>query len=85
MSEPKNRKAFPIEEKMDIVAQVDANKETHVAMVARLAIMLSASNITVKNRRDTEKCYAQCGGTWSREEPETVTIARPGEFVGCKD
>jgi hypothetical protein len=35
MSEPK-KKVFCIQEKMDILAQVDANKETCIALMARL-------------------------------------------------
>jgi hypothetical protein len=46
---------------MDILAQVDANKETHVALADRLRIAPSTMNITVKRRKDTKKCYAQCG------------------------
>jgi hypothetical protein len=46
---------------MDILAQVDANKETHVALAARLGIASSTLNTIVKSRKDTEKCCAQCG------------------------
>jgi hypothetical protein len=46
---------------MDILAQVDANKETRVALAVRLGIVLSTLNTIVKSRKDTEKCYAQCG------------------------
>jgi transposase-like protein len=60
MIEPKTRKAFSIQEKMDILAQVDANKETCVALAARLGIAPSTLNTIVKSRKDTEKCYAQC-------------------------
>jgi hypothetical protein len=35
MTEPKKRKAFCIQEKMGILTQVDANKETRVALAAR--------------------------------------------------
>jgi hypothetical protein len=61
MTEPRKRKAFSIQEKMDILAQVDANKETRVALAARLGIAPSLLNPIVKSRKDTEKCYAQCG------------------------
>jgi hypothetical protein len=61
MIEPKNRKAFCIQEKMDILAQVDANKETCVALAARLGVVPSTLNTIVKSRKDTEKCYSQCG------------------------
>jgi hypothetical protein len=46
---------------MAIPAQVDANKETRVALAVRLGIVLSTLNTIVKNRKDAEKCYAQCG------------------------
>jgi hypothetical protein len=61
MIEPKKRKAFSIQENMDILAQVDANKETHFALAARLGTAPSTLNTIVKSRLDTEKCYAQCG------------------------
>jgi hypothetical protein len=61
MNEPRMRKAFSIQEKMDILAQVDANKETRVALAARLGTAPSSLNTIVKNRKDTEKCYIQCG------------------------
>jgi hypothetical protein len=61
MTEPKKRKAFSIQEKMDILAQVYANKETHVALAARLGIAPSTLNTIVKSRKDTEKRYTQCG------------------------
>jgi hypothetical protein len=61
MIEPKKRKAFSIKEKMDILAQMDANKETRVALAARLGTAPSTLNTTVKSRKDTKKCYAQCG------------------------
>jgi transposase-like protein len=48
MTEPRKRKAFSIQEKMDILAQVDANKETRVALAARLGIAPSTLNTVVK-------------------------------------
>jgi hypothetical protein len=61
MTEPRKRKVFSIQEKMDIPAQVDSNKETRVALVVRLGITPSTLNTIVKSRKDTEKCYTQCG------------------------
>jgi hypothetical protein len=61
MIEPKKRKAFSVQEKLDILAQVDANKETCVALAARLGIAPSTLNTIVKSRKDTEKCYTKCG------------------------
>jgi hypothetical protein len=40
---------------------MDGNKETYVALAARLGIMLSTLKTTIKSRKDTNKCYAQCG------------------------
>jgi hypothetical protein len=59
MIEPKKRKAFSVQENMDIL--VDANKEIRVALAARLGSAPSTLNTIVKSRKDTEKCYAQCG------------------------
>jgi hypothetical protein len=46
---------------MDILTQEDANKETPVALAARLRIVPSSLNTMVKNRKDSGKYYAQCG------------------------
>lgn len=54
--EPK-KKTFSIQERLDIVAQIDASKETHVALAGRLGIVLSTSNNIVKNRKGTENCF----------------------------
>jgi hypothetical protein len=56
-SEPKMRKAFSVQEEMDILA----NKETHVALASRLGIVSATLNAVVKNRKVIEKCYAQRG------------------------
>jgi hypothetical protein len=50
MSEPKKRKAF------SFLVQVDVDKETHVALAARLGIVPSALNAVVENRKGTKKC-----------------------------
>jgi hypothetical protein len=47
--------------KMDILAQVGANREAHVAQAARLRIMPSQLSTIVKYKKDTKKCYAQFG------------------------
>jgi hypothetical protein len=56
MSEPKKTKSFSIEVKMDILAQVDPNKETQVAPVAKLETVSSALNSIINNRKDIRKC-----------------------------
>jgi hypothetical protein len=56
MIEPKKRKVFSTQEKMDILAQVDANKGTRVARAARSGIVPSTLNTIVKSRKDTKKC-----------------------------
>lgn len=61
MSETKKMKQFSIQEKTDILAQVDANKETHEVLATRLWTVPSTLNTIFKERKDTEKCYAQCG------------------------
>ena len=45
---------------MDIVAQVD-DKETYIAMPARLGIPFSAMKFILENKKELEKCCAQCG------------------------
>lgn len=44
---------------MEIVAEVDANKETHDALAGRLGIVPSTLNTIVINRKDTESSYAK--------------------------
>jgi hypothetical protein len=46
---------------MDILVQVKANKETHVALAARIGMTPPTLKTTVKNRKDTKKCYTKCG------------------------
>jgi NADP-dependent 3-hydroxy acid dehydrogenase YdfG len=58
---PKKRKAFFIRDKMDILAQACANKEIRVTEAAKLGIVPSTLNTTVRNKTDNEKCYAQYG------------------------
>jgi hypothetical protein len=80
-SGPKKRKVFSVQGKMDILVQLDANRETRVALAARLGIAPSTLNIIVKNRKDTEKYYSQC----DRFSSQTVTISGTGEFIGHKE
>ena len=47
--------------KMDILAPVNASKETCVAMATRSATVLSTINTIVKNKADTKKRYTHCG------------------------
>jgi hypothetical protein len=61
ITEQKKRKVSSIQEKMDILAQVDANKETCVALATRWGTEPSSMNAIFKNKKDTEKCHAQCG------------------------
>jgi hypothetical protein len=76
MIEPKKRKAFSIQEKVGILALMDANKETRVALAARFGIAPSTLNTVVKSRKDAEllRTMWQWQVLWSKEEPETVTI-----------
>jgi transposase-like protein len=61
MIEPKKRKQFLIQDRRNILAQVNVSKETRVALCSRLGIVPSTLNTTVKNRKDTKKCYTNCG------------------------
>jgi hypothetical protein len=61
MGETKKRKEFSTQEKMDILAQVNANKETHDVLATRLGTVPSTLTTIFTNRKDNEKCYAQCG------------------------
>lgn len=46
--------------KMHVLTQVDANKEIHIALIARVGTVLSTLGNSVKKRKDTEKCNTQC-------------------------
>jgi hypothetical protein len=48
MSRPIKRKVFSVQIKIDILAQVDPNKETYIALIARVEIVLSTLNTIVK-------------------------------------
>jgi hypothetical protein len=39
---------------------VDVNRETHVALAARIRIVMSTVNANVNRRKDTKKCCAKC-------------------------
>jgi hypothetical protein len=60
MIEPKKREQFLIQERRDILAQMDVSKEKHVALCVRLGIVSSTLNTTLKNRKDTQNCYDKC-------------------------
>jgi len=60
MVEPKKRKPFLIQERRDILAQVDVSMETRIALCARLGIVPSTLNTIVQNRKDTKEVYANC-------------------------
>jgi hypothetical protein len=53
--EPKTRKAFSLQDKMNILAQMDDNEETRCAdcQIWNCAIKMIT---TVRNRKDTEEC-----------------------------
>lgn len=46
---------------MGVLTQANANKEIHIALIARVGTVLSTLSNTIKNRRGTVKCNAQCG------------------------
>jgi hypothetical protein len=73
MSEQKNRKQFLVQERKDILAQVDVSKETRVALGARLGIVPSTLNTILKNRKDTKivmKNAVGCVGRNSHQQKE---------------
>jgi hypothetical protein len=51
-----------LEKKMDILAQVDANKGTHVALAARLGILPSTWN-TIAKKQETPKIVHKLAGS----------------------
>jgi hypothetical protein len=61
MRKTKKRIVFSIQQQMDILVQVNANKETHVTLAARLEMAPPTVKTTVKNRKDTNKCYIKYG------------------------
>jgi hypothetical protein len=77
----RRRKCSLFKKKIYILAQVDVNKEISVALATRRGTVPSTMNAIVKNKKDAEKCHAQCGSVWLKEQRETVTISGTGEFV----
>jgi transposase-like protein len=59
MSKPKERKVFSVQEKINILAIVDANTETRAALAARLGILPSTLNTIVKKQK-IQTFYTQC-------------------------
>jgi len=59
--EPKKRKPFLIQERRDILAEVDVSMERRFALCARLGIVPSTLNTIIQNRKDTKEFYANCG------------------------
>jgi hypothetical protein len=61
---------------------VDANKEVHVALAARLGTAQPTLNITVnKDERHWRVSGTMWKVLWSGQEPETVTISRTQELL----
>jgi hypothetical protein len=54
----------------------------HVLQWLPIGIVPSTLNTTVRNKTDNEVLYIIWQVIWSNEEPEPVTISRPGEFFG---
>jgi hypothetical protein len=82
MSELQKIKAFCAQEKGEISAQVEANKEIHAALDVKWEIVMSALNMVVKTEK-TLKSVTMWHVLWSQEELESVTISSTEEFVGC--
>jgi hypothetical protein len=60
-NKPNKRNHSVFKKKMDILAQVDPNKETNVAQPDRLRTALTTLITIVKYMIDNEKCHAQRG------------------------
>jgi molybdopterin-guanine dinucleotide biosynthesis protein len=81
----KQCKAFSVDEKMQILAEVDAHVGTQVDLVAVLGLSVSALNKIVSKRSEVEKSYSHFGPlfykepkslkTWPLEELETILLA----------
>jgi hypothetical protein len=54
---------------MDILVQVNANKETHVALATRLEMAPPTVKPTVGNRKDTIKCCTKYGKFLNKGRP----------------
>lgn len=60
---------------------MDANKDTQVALAAKLGIVPSVLN-SIITRGKTPKNVMQNVTVWSKERPETVSFSRRGKFIG---
>jgi hypothetical protein len=54
-------KAFIINDKTSIIAQLYAHIGTHAKLVSQLRLSLFTLNTTVKHRQEIERCYTYCG------------------------
>lgn len=63
----KQRKVFCIDEKMEILAEVDARVEIRVDPAAMLGLSVSMLNTIVSQRLKIDKSYLHCGPLFSKE------------------
>ena len=62
---------FSVEEKMQILAEVDAHMGTRVDLAAMLGLSVSTLHKIVSKQSEIEKSYMHCGPSFS-EEPKSL-------------
>lgn len=75
MAESKKRKRFSIKEKISILNEVDKNIGSRKCLADRLGITTSTLSTIIKNRKEVEECYANCGekSAFARKSIKTGT------------
>jgi hypothetical protein len=58
---------FSIDEKMQILAEVDVHMGTGVDLAAMLGLSVSTLNTVVSKRSEIEESYMRCGPSFSKE------------------
>jgi hypothetical protein len=69
----KQRKVFSIDEKMQILSEVDTNVGTRVDQAAMLSWLVSTLNTKVSKQSDIRKSYSCCGPLFSKKPKSLKT------------
>ena len=84
VSEPEKRKSILYWRTVDILPTGDASKETCCTCCHIRDCTVNIEHCSYEKDRHWNMSSTLWQIVWLEEEPETVTISRPGEHVGCK-
>lgn len=67
-------KVFSVNEKMQILAEIDAHMVTRVDVAAMLGLLVMMLNRVVSKQSEIEKSYLRCGPLFSKECKSLKTL-----------